>query len=299
MEQATQDLTLTLTWDKETLGMMKRLRRYVTQIQGTLPLDNLNRPMMLVNAKKVQDEGLIKDLETLIEEPPKELLFPVSRIEGMPTIYGTPIWEKLEGEPMEYFEVFKKYRELGAITTAGPHSKSRSIYSLSKNTNCNIKQLELLRQCYHWGERVRAYDDYMEEQQAIMIERRQREIQGRHSETARQLFNTCTKYMLENTEQLTPKMALEWAELAAKLERISSGMLPDKPGTTENPTQQININNSDHNPNRTNDSHGTGVTGNQEEDKDRLTQLVNVMNKIGLFESNVEVKDMEEVQEDT
>ena len=287
-------------WDSTTVAMMKRLRRYVTQIQGTLPQDPQNRPLMLVNANEVQKTGLLKSLEEIIEEPPNDMLFPVSYMEGIPTIFGTPIWEKLEGENLTYFELFKRYRSLPKT------HQTRSIYKLSQECGTPITHLELLRQCYHWGDRVVAYDLYLHEQQEIILEQRRKEIQGKHSKAASELFNKCTEYMIANIDKLTPKTALEWAEMAVKLERMSVGLQPDKPGMTDGNHSSgttVNINNSqltkngDGSPDTTK-QHGTGVTGNKEEDKDRLAQMVNVMQKIGLFETKTEVKDMEEVSDD-
>lgn len=280
-------------WDENTVKVMKKLSRYISQLESTLPKDSLNRPLALVNPTAVLSTGLLMPLDEFIDSPPSEVILPISYLEGLPTINGVPIWEKLEGEKIEYYKLFKRYRELQ------DEKGKRTIYKLHKETGIPVSYLELIRQTHAWQIRVKAYDEYMEAERQHIIEMQQRELQGRHRAVAKQIFAKCTEYMLENVQMLTPRTALQWAELAVKLERISLGLQPDKPGTINNKdTPIINIQNTVNTVPNKNDN-GTGITGDLSEDRQRLAQLLSVMDKIGLFnQMKEEAIDIEPVEEE-
>lgn len=268
---ATQD------WDNTTVKVMRKLQLYVTQLEAMLPRDSLSRPLALVNPTAVLGTSLIQPLDVFLDEPPADAVLPVSYLDGVPTIHGAPIWELLEGEKLEYYKLFKRYRELQ------DDKGTRSIYKLHKETGIAARHLELIKQTHAWNARVTAFDAYVETERQHVLNVQQQQLQGRHNGAARQLFDQCTQYMLDNVQMLTPTTALKWAEMAIKLERLSVGLLPDKPGEIgASDGTTINIQNNvpvaD-----TAQEHGTGATGDKMEDKQRLSQLLNVMDKIGLF----------------
>jgi hypothetical protein len=273
-------------WEPDFVTMMKSLRTYVTKLQSSTPIDALGKPTALVNPTAIMATGLTTSVERLVDNPPEGALLPISNLEGMPTIFGVPIWEKLEGEKLEYYELFKRYRMMA------DEKATRSVYKLFLETAIPVANLEILRQVYNWQVRAQAFDEYMTKERNALLEIRRKEIEGRHAKVAQKIFDECTTYLLDNTQMLTPKTALQWAQLAMNLERISAGMTPDKPGTIgEKTSPTINIQNNvgvD-----TKQEGGTGVTGNSEEDKNRLKQLLNIMDGIGLFQQEKKVIDVE------
>lgn len=270
-------------WDKDTINMMHKLRRYATRLQAEVPRDGLDRPLALVNIPELQASGLSASLDFLLEQRPPHLFLPITVQDDIPTIYGTPIWEILEGEPVEYYNLFKIYRSLA--TKAG----ARSIYKVSKETGIEPRKLEILRQTYFWSLRAEAFDAYREKEEQLLLAWHQRVLLQDHRKTATALFDMATKYIENNADKLTPTTALKWAELAIKLGRLSVGLHPDKPDTTYEDRPTVNIVNTVN----TSDAHGTGATGDINEDRQRLKQLLNVMNNIGLFQAP-EVVEVEE-----
>lgn len=271
-------------WDEGQIAMLTKLKRYSTQIQNMAPKDPSGRPLALANSQYLLQSGLVKPLDVLLTEQDPNLYLPISYLEGMPTIYGVPIWEQLEGEPIEYYELFRRYRTL--IDDKG----LRSVHKLSKESGVPVRNLELLRQAFFWQTRVSAFDVYRREEREYMLEFFRDEVQEKHRRTARELFDKCTKYILDNTQLLSPKTALDWAKLAVELERISVGLNPDKPGTIrdQGPTSVVNIQNNVGGVTE----HGTAVTGNLDEDRTRLKQFIHVMNSIGI----IQPKEVEEVE---
>lgn len=279
---------VTKNWDATTVDMMRKLKGYAVQLQNTVGADQLGRPVALVDVGALMATGLIKPLDKLLETNEASLYLPISYLEGMPTIYGTPIWEKLDGESVEYYELFKRYRSL--LDNKG----LRSIHKLAAESGVPIINLELLRQAHFWQLRVSAFDVYRKKEREYMMDFYRDEVQEKHRLKASELFGICTKYVTDNTQLLTPKSALEWAKLAVELERISVGLQPNKPGMIAEgaPANIVNIQN-----NLGAAANGTAATGNIDEDRLRLKQMLNVMGNIGLFKDVLDVE-IEEVIED-
>jgi hypothetical protein len=257
-------------------------------------LDAQNRVTCLINPQVVLSTGLINSVDSLIDSPPEDVAFPISYLEGLPTIYGIPIWEKLEGEPLDYFNLFKSYRGLRAL------KGSRSIYQLSLESGIDTKKLECLRQIYAWQIRAIAFDKYSEELDVMLLKQKRKEVENEHQKIGEKLFKECSTYILNNIQLLTPKTALEWADMAVKLQRISLGMMPDKPGTgNPEPNIQVNVNNATPATDSRGEN-GVGVTGNKDEDATRLKQLLNIMSSVGVLQEDkiIEVESTPVTEED-
>lgn len=282
-----QNKNLTV-WDESYSRMMAQLKSYVTRIQSTQPIDPMGRVTALVNPQAILATGFTSSAEALIDSPPDGALLPVSYLEGLPTVEGLPIWEKLEGEKLEYYDVFKRYRNMRDAKT------QRAVFKLALETGLEVRQLEMLRQIYHWNIRVQAYDEYLAKERAVNLELRRLEIEGKHAKTAEKLYKMSADYLGEHPELLTPKLAMQMLEMAIRLERISSGMSPDNKGTIgayqDRPTVNI-TNNVGSSPQP--QSQATLVTDDKEANKERLTQVLNIMNTVGLLKERPEIIDVD------
>lgn len=158
-----------------------------------------------------------------VETPPDEAIVPISYLEGFPTVLGLPIWERLDGEPIPYYELFKSYRQLKE--TEG----RRSLQEVARRANLEVRTIHTLSRVFHWTLRTTSYDANRARELEVTKQRLEKDLEGRHSRTAKDIFQICESYLKDNREQLTPKTALEWMELAVKLERLSIGLHPDKP----------------------------------------------------------------------
>ena len=86
---------------------------------------------------------------------------------------------------------------------------------------------------------------------------------------------------------LTPKTAIQMIEVAAKLERLSAGMADAK--SFSNGTPQINISNNlaSNGSSITNNSASAIISDDAQQNKDRLRQVLNIMNEIGVLQPEV------------
>lgn len=282
--EETKDLTV---WDNGYYRTMQTLRKYVTQMQSVQACNGMNQPLALVSPVEILATGFLTPIDKLIDSPPDGAILKVSYLEGLPTINGVPIWERLEGEPPEYYKLFKRYRDMRDAKVY------RAVYKLAQETNMETRQLELLRQVYHWNVRVSAYDEYLAKERAVVLELRRQEIEGKHAQTAEQLFKISSQYLTEHPELLTPKIAMQMLDMAVRLERFSVGLHSDK--RSGESTATINIQNNVQTNADQSVSEQSGITtGNKEDDTQRLTQLLNVMNKIGVLAPETTVVDVAE-----
>lgn len=182
---------------------------------------------------------------------------PLRYIDGYPsTPWGVPYWERLDGEPIEYFDLFRAYREstyLGQLKGNNPHTAlktARSIYALAERSNIDRQTLLIVAVLYHWHDRARAYDKYnlWQLEQRKLAE--QVYMENEHAAAARRIFKNSLNYLESNLDQLNPKTALEWFQAAVQLERLSLGMDPTKPPQSDDEVQrqdrrswvQVNVN---------------------------------------------------------
>lgn len=271
-----------VNWDEEAEALYRKLQYYVKTLQDNVPKNGLQQPLALVNIDRLVKAGLDKSLDIYLNHPPEGLYFQISYLEGLPTIFGVPIWEKLEDEPLEYYNLFKRYRLL--LDEKG----SRSIFKLHLESGIPARHLELLRNVYSWKMRTEAYDAYMEHEQQVITQQAQIMTLGKHRKVANQIFDRCSDYILSHSEELSPRTALQWAEFAVKLQRMSLGLQPDKSGYINENTPQITIQN--------NVASGTSnaaqiSTGDTAEDKVKLKQLLNVMSNVGVLTKEESVND--------
>lgn len=274
-------------WNSNFIELMQYYQPYLVGLQKSIKQDAMGRPTALVSYKSLEDQQIQCSVEQLIDNPPAHSIMKIEYIEDIPVIAGVPIWETLFGEPAEFFDLFKTYREQRQT-----ENSQRSIFKLSVLTGEDVKVLNIIRQLYHWTARVQAYDLYLQQERQIALNNRQIEIEGRHAQLAKELFSIGTSYLKDHQEMLTPKVAIQMIDTAAKLERLSAGLSDGrnpKYGTdvpTINVTNTVDVGKATEN---------TIISEDINQNKERAAQLLNLMNSIGVLTPDVtQVVDIEE-----
>lgn len=215
--------------DKQ-LGLLQDLGNWTATLQSEIQLTPNNLPTAYVDPQVILEEmvsGRMIDGQ-LDPETKTNALIQIDYLDGIPIVNGLPFWERLDCEPLNYYRLFKTYRDTKLIET------KRSFQKLEKDTNTPIHYLYALNKIYCWQPRTLAFDIY----QLNLIEKeRNRQIdlmEGRHKKAAERIFEICTTYLEVMEESgllgaVSPKELQGWADLAIKLERLSLGLPGDKP----------------------------------------------------------------------
>lgn len=255
-----------------------KLRANFEQLQKHISFNVNGQPNSFVNIAELICQNSSLEFSNLDER----LFMPIILQEGIPTVNALPIWEKLDGEPVEAYELFKKYRMMKEL------KKQRTMFNLSLITNVPVSKLETLKHLFNWNYRVQAFDEYISSERQLMLEQYRVDIEGKHLNIANKLAKTAFDYLQENESMITPKVALQMLDWAVKLERITTGLNPDGKGTINGSERiQLNVqnniaNNSDNSVPNPGAMPKTEVEQ-SEEDKDRLAKMVNILNEIGVL----------------
>lgn len=208
--------------DTSYVSTLKNLGKWVELLQDTVPYGS-EGPNALINVQKVAERGFLTDIESFLEQPMETYAFKVDRYEGFPTIEGLPIWERLEGELVDHYNLFKHYRD------QKEKSHLRMMHKVAEVMKIPVPTLSTLAKTYHWRIRSEAYDQYKEtlwhQERAKMTKL----MLSEHRRAAKDLFQTANTYLSNNLEKLDPKTATALLEAAVKLERMSLGLSPTAP----------------------------------------------------------------------
>ena len=273
--------------------LAQRLQALVTQSRLTaLP----NAQNLLKLFADGQNPLATVNLDTWVDQVtagPTDLLMAVEwRAEG-PCILGTPIWNQLPGESQLDFSWYDKY-----LHWEEDYDQPRSSYALAKSLNVPVAMVDICRYVNSWNIRVDAY-----EQQKVNYARKSREITQtkmirRHVATAQKLFNIASDYLEQHVDQLTPKTALAVLKLSMEMERAGLGLESTCQATVQgvasnNVSVNVDIGSTSASSAGASGTSRVGVSnttvsGHLETDKQRLIQLVNVMQSVGVL------KDVEE-----
>lgn len=228
-----QDDTM-LQWDNNKTTMQHRLGDFVQYFQVGVPVNSSGIPKVYIDPTQLLPHLINIDTpDALSDEIVDNAKIAINFDDGMPTIDGIPFWERLEGEPIPYYKMFKEYRELKYVDIANKGvSLTRSIAKLAENSGMSGKQLNALAKVFHWQSRVKAYDYFKEYERQLTRQRDVELLECKHAKISNQLLDQAVEYLLGHPEQLSPKVAIDLATLAMKSGRISVGLNPDKPGST-------------------------------------------------------------------
>lgn len=213
-----------------------------------------------------------KNTDLAVHAPP-EAVIPISYIEGYAATGGLPIWERLDGETFEHYELFKAYRN--AKTTVG----HRTYKLIADRTMIPAMDISTIAQIYYWNFRCDAFDRWERMQKQVRAEADTEELMGRHKKVAKEVFELCSQFLEEHKEELTPRVALQWMEMAIKLERLSLGLPGDKPPTTEEEDSKrtpINVTAAIQNIQNNNNAPDS-----KEKPEERIGEILHVLNRVG------------------
>jgi hypothetical protein len=230
-----------LNWEENgILGSQRKLGDFVAQMQSTVENNYNGFPLQLIDATVVAEcVPFAETLDDIDNDKYAAAIRPVEFEDDLPVIDGVPIWERLDGEKIDYYKIFKEYRDMRYIDTSD--LATRSMARLAEKLNVSGRLLSILARIYHWVIRVRAFDIYKAREIEHIKQREQEELESKHSKNAAELLDSAMKYIREHNNQLNPKVAMQMVELGMKYGRISVGLQGDKPGAQSSVAHQTNI----------------------------------------------------------
>jgi len=228
-----------LDWSPSKTALQHKLGELVQYFQRNVPVNLSGLPLAYIDPTVITPYLLdIKSADDLSDDIIKQATIPISYEEGYPAVEGVPVWERLDGEPVPYYKLFKEYRELKY--TQG----TRSIAKLMETTSLSGRQLTALSRVWHWAFRVKAYDLMKAQEREIKRLREIESLNNKHSQAAEEMLQQAMEYLRKHPEQLTPKTAIQLADLAIKVGRLALGLNADKPGSGQTPSTNITIANT-------------------------------------------------------
>lgn len=216
-----------LQWDESKTGIISKLGQMVQYFQLGASESNGVPDYYL-------DPSVLTPILNEIDVPddiPEDLLeaakVPIMLEDGIPVIDGIPYWERLDGEPVPYYKLFKEYRDMKYLNEASRFS--RSIARLAESTQMSGKQINALAKSYHWMSRAKAYDIFKQAEKAMLKQQAVESLESKHAAMSSELLEQAVGYLLQHPEQLSPKTAIDLAKLAIETGRLSVGLDPSKP----------------------------------------------------------------------
>lgn len=276
---------VTTLWDAGRFEFNRKLGNFVQYFQVNLPVNGHGVPLQLINPLIIAENMLgCESTDDIPDEVLLNAVIPVDYDDGMPVIEGVPIWERLEGESVEYYKLFKEYREMLYI------SGSRAISKLAEQAAVEGKNISVLSKVYHWAQRCRAFDVnkkmITDRKRSFEVER----LEGKHAKASDTMLEQALAYLNEHPEQLNTKVAVQMVQLAVKVGRLSVGLNPEKPGTTEGAGSNTNItiNQSNGGPDNTEMISINGDGGNRPPTTSELgymQSLLHILDKTGAIDA--------------
>ena len=211
---------------------LKRLASVVAQLQASFEIGGQVRA--IVDPALIASElPYTENLEDFTDDMKERSAMVVDYVDSTPAVHGVPVWDRLPGERVDFYNAFKLYRDSRyfLVETGEYVIVNRTLAGLARQLNIAGATLSYISKLYSWKTRCALYDQFME---AEMQKRRvQHEVLLRndHLAVAQKLCSKAWDYLDKNFTKLTPKDALQALELGIKYSRISTGLLPDKPGT--------------------------------------------------------------------
>jgi len=199
----------------------------VSALQAALPVNRDGLPLAYIDPQALAEIGFLEG--NLSKEQVEKTMVPISYADSYAVANNLPFWERLDSELLDYYELFKAYRNMKYVVGR------RSILEVSNAVNVPSGKINALSQVYHWMLRVLCYDHYKEMELRAQKEQSIKEMENKHSNAAKKLFDFCMKAIQSEEMELllNPKTILEWFQTAVKLERISKGLDPDRPITKD------------------------------------------------------------------
>jgi hypothetical protein len=303
-----------LQWEDGKTSMQVKLGELIQYFQVSIVNNSDGIPRCYIDPTVIMPYLLeVEQPDDLSDAVVEAARTPISFEDGFPTIEGIPFWERLEGEAMPYYKLFKEYREMKYLAEVNKTGiLTRSIAKLAESTGMTGRQLNALSRIYHWQVRVKAYDSYKATERQLAKQQDINLLEEKHAKVSNQLLDQAVSYLLEHPEQLSPKVAIELASLAMRSGRLSLGLNPDKPGSDSGGNgRATNINITNQANALGNAGEGTtisddGLSAVERKTKENsakpthLQSILHVLNQSGAFDNAIipEVIDVEEIEED-
>lgn len=212
---------------------LKRLASVVAQLQASFELGGQIRAIV-DPALIAQELPHTQELADFTDDMKERSTMVIEYMDSTPTINGLPVWDRLPGERVDYYNVFKLYRDSRyfLIETGEYAVVNRTLAGLSRQLNIPGVILSYISKLYSWKARCTLYDQYMETEMQKRRVQNEVLLRNDHMAVAQKLCKKAWDYLDRNFTKLNPKEALQALELGIKYSRISAGLLPDKPGAT-------------------------------------------------------------------
>ncbi len=212
---------------------LKKLALLVAALQQNS--DSLtNAPLLIVNPGRVAEYyETATEVADFSEEMVQEASFSIQYLDSTPMVQGVPVWDRLPGERVDFFLLFKLYRDSRyCLLDNGDYVfVNRTMAGLARQLNIPGLTLTYISNLYSWKTRCKLYDEYMELENQKRMTQRISLVQSKQMKIADKLCTKAMSYLDQNFKNLAPKDVLNALEIGLKISRINAGLLPDKPGT--------------------------------------------------------------------
>lgn len=288
---------LQLHWDAGKVDVQRKLSEFVQYFQTSLPRNSKGIPMQLIDPTVILQAIVHAEVTDDIDSDTlRQAVLNIEFEEGYPTVDGLPIWERLDGELVDYYKLFKEYREMKGL------SGSRSLAKLSDSCGMSGVHLSYLSRIYHWQLRCIAFDHQKEVEKDCYRQQQIRDLENTHVEAAATLLQDAMDYFKKHPEQLNPKIAIQMVQTSVKVGRLALGLGGEK--TASSPTH-INIQQNTHaDADVLTQVNSVNTASPNKEDLTHLQSILHVLDSSGAFRettrpSEVIELDPEESDEDT
>lgn len=288
----------------------RRLARFVPQLQESYGRKNhwtneqaqefngyyaLLDPMMLASYVPY-----VTEIVDLREEQVLECFHALRDVDSYPTVHGVPIWERQEWERIEYYNLFKLYRDMryAFYNESDALITTRSLSTLAKAVRVPPKIVHYMSVVYHWPLRVALYDVWMNVVQTHRVAVKRSLMLDRHTKISQSLISKAFTCLQKSADKMSPKDALEMLKLGLAYERVSAGLIGDKPeaGKVESSQQGpllsiVTQNNTSTGPMQINNTQESRPQQQLQEDMkkpDTLLGILSVLQRSGAFDTLVQ-----------
>lgn len=225
-----------VNWSQGQFDVQRKLGNFVQYFQVNLPTNSYGVPLKLINPVYIAEHILnCETTDDMDDDIVEAAELSIDFEDGMPIVEGVPLWERLDGEPIDYYKLFKSYRDELYVSGA------RAVAKVAQTFGVLGRNVSALAKVFHWQLRCRAYDLFRKleadrkRQYAIEL------LETKHSKAADKMMEQALEYMESHPEQMNHKHAIAMMQLAMKAGRLALGLNPEKPGSTDG-SPNININ---------------------------------------------------------
>jgi hypothetical protein len=218
-------------WEAQKIvPLQQKLAAFVQVLQNSLDVNNNGEFQAFIDPTIIGSCAMLYETaDEIPNDKVNEATVPVEYVDNMPCIHGVPIWERLDGEKVQYYDIYKDYRDMKWF--GGSQYATRSIANVAIKLGVSGRLIQILSKIYLWAPRVQAYDAQKLKELNLQKEAEREHLESRHLEFSNKILEQAVAYLSKHDAALNPKIAVSMVELGMKYGRISAGLLGDKPGT--------------------------------------------------------------------